>query len=679
MRLQSLTLENFRQFYGVQSLDFSGDDDANVTIIHGENGSGKTALLNAFKWTFYGTTDFATGSDKLMSERCIVEAGEGDELKLSVSIKFDHDDRHYEATRNQYFKKLEGMRCKKVGDSQIELSWTDEDGTYNKSNNPSTHINQILPSRMHPYFFFNGERIEKLSSVESSPEIQQAIKGMMGIEIIERASRHLGQYVIKDLKKDLKNLSTDELKDVIDNETSFTEMVQDASERIDQIKSNSRGHRALLGDINNKLKSIGPVSELQKERERLGADLEDIVNKINSVHKERLQHISRYGFLSVSEKMINEAKSILDDRRKKGELPAKIKMQFLSDLLSQERCLCDRALEPGTDAYQCVQNFKKSSVSNDVENAFIKTSGDLAAMQVSRPKLFDQLNSFRERVKEYETARSHKHGRIDEISRQIGESELEDVEKLENKREEIRGELSKIDQSLGEWSNKLRDAERSLADWSKKRKELDKIGDKAGIANEKLELAEEMERVISQLHNSLSEAVRVELSSIVNETFRSIMKKDYWAEIDSDYSLQIKKRIGDHIQNVADKSTGESQVSSLSFIGGLVSLAKKRHAQAGAYYKGGLYPIVMDSPYGNLDPEYRSKVASYIPDLAEQVIIMVSNSQWKGDVESSVRRKMGKEYTLIYHTPNKKEDTKTASVIGGVKYEYTEIREGYYE
>ena len=679
MRIISIALENFRQFYGEQELQFSDDSNANVTIIHGENGSGKTALLNAFKWAFYGTTDFETGTENLICERCLAEASEGDDLKISVIVKFDHEGRKYEASRLEFFKKLDGMECKKAGKSQFELSWTGEDGSYNKSPNAATHINQILPSRMHPYFFFNGERIEKLSTVESSPEIQQAIKGMMGIEIIERAGRHISLYVIKDLKKDLKNLSTDELKEVIEKENYYAEHVQEATDKLNLYNGEKRHHKTQLSDINNQLKNIGPIAELQKERETLGAEIVTINERVNSVNKEKLQYISRYGFLSVSKNMINEAKSILDDKREKGELPFKIKMQFLSDLLEKEICLCDRPLEPGSDAYQHVNNFKKSAVPNDVENAFIKTSSDVAAMQISRASLFDSLNNFRKRLKEYETEKSKKHGRIDEISHKIGESEVEDVVKLESKREEKRDKISEIDQLLGKWDNKLKESQDSLSEWSKKRKELDKRGDKAGIANERLELAEEMKRVIDELHNSLSEAVRIELSSIVDETFRSIMKKDYWAEIDGDYSLQIRKKIGDHVQNVIDKSTGESAVSSLSFIGGLVSLAKKRHGQEGAYYRGGLYPIVMDSPYGNLDPEYREKVANYIPNLAEQVIIMVSNSQWKGEVESSVKGKMGKEYTLIYHTQHKKEDTKTASVIGGEKYEYTKIEEGYYE
>ena len=40
-------------------------DPGTVTVIHGSSGSGKTTLLNAFKWCFYGQTDFQIRSRRV--------------------------------------------------------------------------------------------------------------------------------------------------------------------------------------------------------------------------------------------------------------------------------------------------------------------------------------------------------------------------------------------------------------------------------------------------------------------------------------------------------------------------------------------------------------------------------------------------------------------------------------
>ena len=58
MLLTKITLNDFRQFRGTQTIEFSTDKEKNVTIILGENGSGKTTFAQAFKWCLYGSTDF---------------------------------------------------------------------------------------------------------------------------------------------------------------------------------------------------------------------------------------------------------------------------------------------------------------------------------------------------------------------------------------------------------------------------------------------------------------------------------------------------------------------------------------------------------------------------------------------------------------------------------------------
>lgn len=60
MLLESIKLENFRQFRN-ESIDFAqGQDGKNVTIIIGENGTGKTTFAQAFFWCMYGETEFLT-------------------------------------------------------------------------------------------------------------------------------------------------------------------------------------------------------------------------------------------------------------------------------------------------------------------------------------------------------------------------------------------------------------------------------------------------------------------------------------------------------------------------------------------------------------------------------------------------------------------------------------------
>lgn len=53
MKLTKLRLHNFRQFYGTTPPIVFSTDPGRVTVIHGANGAGKTALLNALTWVLY--------------------------------------------------------------------------------------------------------------------------------------------------------------------------------------------------------------------------------------------------------------------------------------------------------------------------------------------------------------------------------------------------------------------------------------------------------------------------------------------------------------------------------------------------------------------------------------------------------------------------------------------------
>jgi DNA sulfur modification protein DndD len=62
-----------------------------------------------------------------------------------------------------------------------------------------------------------------------------------------------------------------------------------------------------------------------------------------------------------------------------------------------------------------------------------------------------------------------------------------------------------------------------------------------------------------------------------------------------------------------------------------------------------------------------------MPGLASQLIVMVSKSQWSGEVEAALDPRIGKEYVLTYQTP--RADAEVDAVVrGGVAYPLVERR-----
>ena len=99
---------------------------------------------------------------------------------------------------------------------------------------------------------------------------------------------------------------------------------------------------------------------------------------------------------------------------------------------------------------------------------------------------------------------------------------------------------------------------------------------------------------------------------------------------------------------------------------------------------GNEYPLVTDSPFGQLSI-FRWGVAKWVPDLAPQVVLLVSPKQFDGDVADALREtgRIGRRYYLAYHGPSMPERAQPKLVIDGQTIqqyfksneEFTEIRE----
>ena len=162
MFLKSIEITNFRQFRDV-AIDFAqGKGGENVTIIIGENGSGKTTFAQAFLWCLYGDTSF---SDKiLLNKKVSADMVAGDKEEVKVVLKLEHGANEYTLYRKQKYEKNNLNNIK--GDHTIfDIAIKDVSGntTFVKKTQCESEVINILPKQLSKYFFFDGERIEKIS------------------------------------------------------------------------------------------------------------------------------------------------------------------------------------------------------------------------------------------------------------------------------------------------------------------------------------------------------------------------------------------------------------------------------------------------------------------------------------------------------------------------------------
>lgn len=168
MLLKKIRYCNFRPFIGQQEIDFIADtseNDANVTVILGENTFGKSTFVLSFIWCLYGESRFDRPND-ILNKKVEEQMSFGQQERAWVEIEFEDDGLSYRIKRSQLFTM--GKNGKLVSnETEAVLTYVTANGetvTLGKyQNEVNDAIRAILPKDLASFFFFEGEKDNAIS------------------------------------------------------------------------------------------------------------------------------------------------------------------------------------------------------------------------------------------------------------------------------------------------------------------------------------------------------------------------------------------------------------------------------------------------------------------------------------------------------------------------------------
>mgnify|MGYP001264882076 FL=1 len=651
MKLHRLRLENFRQFKGVQEIEFSCDREKNVTLIWGANGAGKTTLLNAFTWVLYGsfTKDFEK-PEALVNRDTWMELNAGDQIRVSIELEFENDDQIFTARRSVTYRKGEDGSQTIVEEVKPYLAFIDQTGRSQLSGDPDDHIRQILPERLHSFFFFNGERIEHLVHASAYKEIEDAIKTILGLKVVERAIKHLPEAA-KRFEQELKQYGTAEQKDI-------TRGLEQVDEDIEKAKLEYAESQQLVAEceeeirvLDEKLRGSDEARSKQRRREELERQERSGVEAIGRLSARVGSLINEQGFLAFGGQLFDQVRTQFEVKRQKKELPAPVKREFIDDLLSDGQCICGASLREGTEGYHNIMAWKSRAGLVDVEQRWHMLCAWAEKYRSQRSEFSRELDRLLDERTEKKVELNQIRQQLSGLSASLQNITKDNIDVLESRRaaaqkqkdEEIRRQ-GRLDLSITQLNEKKAALERDL-------KRVASVEAKAELASRRVTVTRDALNTLEQVYRIRTEQTRTDLDAKIKEVYRSISYKPYVPVLDENFQLNLM-----YAGEPVAKSTGENQILSLSFVGALASIARSRweetkgSAVGSADVRGGVYPIVMDAAFGSLDLNYRKEVALGLPQLAEQVVVIVSKSGGEGTYEH-LRDRVGKSYVIEYHTP----------------------------
>jgi len=654
MKLETLELTNFRQFKdGI--IDFSTDEDCNVTVIHGQNGAGKTTLLNAFTWVLYEAVDFDTREERLVNEGQITKAAPGNSVTVEVRLTFLHENDRFRATRTvEYTKRnaddLDGER----GSPSFSLKRQSSTGDWTRLSDGQTRVKQILPVRLRNLFFFDGEDIEELAGVDNQEQIQKAIQNIMGLTILERSMSHLND-VAAEFESEYRDYADDDVEELFNERDKLEKQIEKKEFQIQSRKEKRDKVNDRITEITAELESIDESRELEQtlqaakeQRERIKAELEDIDSTLSS-------ELTKGSTLTLALPVIRETAADLKELQENDLLGSEVSIDFLDTLLERGKCVCGRPLEEHSIYHDRVADLKSDVGVSDIGETAVRLIAATEHADENFNDFQEMLIEVLERRRDLEEQLAATEQEIADSERELGEltfatdSGSKSPAELKKEREEAEAQRESISQSIGMLTEQRSGFEKDLAEVMDGLEDAREEKEQAKIAKQRWQATLQTRAEIESSFSKLQNAVRKLADQRVCSMFESIAHKNLDAEITDKFELRIRQRVGNQWTELS-KGTGETQIASLAFIGSLVAIARERYEKdtESSYFRGGIYPIVMDSPFGALDDDHRRQVARLIPDLANQVVILVTDSQWGGPVESEMEEIVGAMYTLDF-------------------------------
>lgn len=655
MIINRIKFNNFYRYYGEIEFDCNVNKEKNVITIIGENGRGKTTLLSAFHWVFYGKVMKPLTVDNMLNSRKISEMKNNTNSVSYVEVEIQENNDKYMLKRYLEFKKDLYGEIHPIGKGIAECYKIEKNGNRIKVDEKLFESRYLIPEDLSGFFFFDGERINNLAKVDGKKEIKNAILKLLGISHIERSIQDLSKVkraLTQELQKYSKGKDEEQLYDrylKIEEQIKInTKSVEEIEDKINELSKEHDKFTRIIENSDNK-----NAKDLECRRKKLEIYITEAKKRLEQSENNIKRHISSNFKYYLLKDYIPEIRKIIEEKKAEGVLPSNIKETFIDDLILKKQCICGTCIEEGSKEYTALIQLKESAGSKELDDVYYNLKALIKVIDSVSTVFYKKLNDLIESREKYKEEIFEAKKDLENISEKLRGNSLEIVREAEKAREEVKKENYEYYTKKGKLLQIIEQDKTTLLSIDKEIKELKSNDEKIQKLNKKRDVVEELLQLNNDFKEMFTEVVRQELDARIKEVFANITNKDYRIPVlTEEFELKITsklKQIGvdEHKKKDEVLSTGEGQITSLSFIGALVSYARdNKDDPIMSKLSGESYPIVMDSPFGNLDEIHTVNVAKNIGLLSDQVIIIVSKKQWEGHVKENIKHQVARCYRM---------------------------------
>ena len=629
MIITKLTFHNFGVYAGNNVFEFESSKP--VVLIGGMNGRGKTTFLEGVLLALYGANSFAYSESKYSSYgqylKAFVNTADGS-LETYVELEFKLE----KETDERYLIRRSwpgnGQRTRET----IQVKKDGQDNTF-LTDNWAMFIENILPSGLSSFFFFDGEKIAELAVENTNAQMKESIKTLLGISVLDLLDNDISRIVNRVGKRSNDQVHTKELKILRERKNQTEVALQIIDDRIAETSAQIEEARKKLEKAKVDYTSKG--GDIVVQRQDLFTERTALVAKVEQ-GKETLIGVA------ASELPLLLVKDLLEDISVQAakEHETKLLGYTVDKIHSMFETYSDggdsnsvrafisyvenKAAEESTEIVFDIsdQSFYQLTLllGNGLMNAQGNMLQNMATCQKGIAKI-DEIDSYLS-VDIDEKVLSKIYKKIKTLEQEIIEHEAS-LEIAQKQRTGLNGDVMRAtseynrfvenmlsnlesDDDNGRILKYAHHATQALAEY-KIRLQKKKIGT----------LAETMTKCYKQLANKKNLISRIDMDAVTLD----------FVYLNADNQIVPKESL----------SAGEKQLMVISLLWALAICSKKK------------LPVIIDTPLSRMDSVHRvALIKTYFPNASDQTIILSTDSEIDKHYYEIMKDTVGDEFTLVY-------------------------------
>lgn len=610
MIIERLRLRNFGIYGGEHAFDLGPDEEGGkpIVLIEGHNGAGKTTFLEAIRLALYGKAALGNRVSQKAYETHLNDRIHRGVPETTMEIGLDLR-RHEKGEELSYAIR---RRWNVKGNGVEEMLTVLVDGACRDDTSVEEWqdiLNDMIPPGVSQLFFFDGEKIQEIAQGDASAGLQQAIRPLLGLDIIEQLRSDLALFVARqksgegadDLKAATRDLKASE------GELTRAEekRAQLASER-DQ--ANARLHRAEAAFRKEGGMSAMDEVEAKQDRKRVEEEQQALLSELREI-------AAGFGPLMLAPVTLRR----LQDAAGEAELyQAKMAAKRLVDEFEAQEP--KRTGRP-TAVWEQFREFVAAETKTLPRWA--RNGAGALRRRVADIETFGRgrCRELAERLDKNLLAAQAADDQLEAFAKGVGDVSLDAIRKAEFERGRLSAALEEQDGLVTRLCSR-RDRQRARLERLQDQVfTTAKLGRSAALAGKaRAALVDYEERVLERRIAALEEYVLSCLHKLLRRpTLVGRVKLD-----PESFDISLIGSEGELIA-LDSLSAGERQLFAVALLWALASTSERA------------LPLVIDTPLGRLDRLHRERIiGQYLAGASEQVVLLCTDTELTAEVAAQL-------------------------------------------